>query len=140
MGSKVTVSIRLRNRILTLLLRHIDKNTPPIILLRIRQIKLDVDLGQSISTVILDLKDSILRTKLTEVTHELSLSVGDVSVMAKGNVAGKANVSNCVFQTIRRIENPVDDAAHNRMLELRMTSGPFIVVLESEHQKLLHYR
>lgn len=111
-----------------------------IILLRIRQIKLDVDLGQSISTVILDLKDSILRTKLTEVTHELSLSVGDVSVMAKGNVAGKANVSNCVFQTIRRIENPVDDAAHNRMLELRMTSGPFIVVLESEHQKLLHYR
>ncbi|KAK0195692.1 hypothetical protein F5146DRAFT_1101121 [Armillaria mellea] len=111
-----------------------------IILLRIRQIKLDVDLGQSISTVILDLKDSILRTKLTEVNHELSLSVGDVSVTAKGNVAGKANVSNCVFQTIRRIENPVDDAAHNRMLELRMTSGPFIVVLESEHQKLLHYR
>ncbi|SJK97794.1 uncharacterized protein ARMOST_01049 [Armillaria ostoyae] len=111
-----------------------------IILLRIRQIKLDVDLGQSISTVILDLKDSILRTKLTEVTHELSLSVGDVSVTAKGNVAGKANVSNCVFQTIRRIENPVDDTAHSRMLELRLTSGPFIVVLESEHQKLLHYR
>ncbi|KAK0226200.1 hypothetical protein IW262DRAFT_1457427 [Armillaria fumosa] len=111
-----------------------------IILLRIRQIKLDVDLGQSISTVILDLKDSILRTKLTEVTHELSLSVGDVNVTARGNVAGKANVSNCVFQTIRRVENPVDDAAHSRMLELRMTSGPFIVVLESEHQKLLHYR
>ncbi|KAK0484381.1 hypothetical protein EDD18DRAFT_1361385 [Armillaria luteobubalina] len=111
-----------------------------IILLQIRQIKLDVDLGQSISTVILDLKDSILRTKLTEVTHELSLSVGDVNVTARGNVAGKANVSNCVFQTIRRIENPVDDAAHSRMLELRMTSGPFIVVLESEHQKLLHYR
>ncbi|KAG7440025.1 uncharacterized protein BT62DRAFT_646663 [Guyanagaster necrorhizus] len=111
-----------------------------IILLRIRQIKLDVDLGQSISTVVLDLKDSILRTKLTEATHELSLSVGDVSVTAKGNVAGKANVSNCVFQTIRRIENHVDDAAHSRMLELRMTSGPFVVVLESEHQKLLHYR
>ncbi|KAK0212569.1 hypothetical protein DFS33DRAFT_1370154 [Desarmillaria ectypa] len=110
------------------------------ILLRIRQIKLDVDLGQSISTVILDLKDSILRTKLTEATHELSLSVGDVSVTAKGNVAGKANVSNCVFQTIRRIENHVDDATHSRMLELRMTSGPFVVVLESEHQKLLHYR
>ncbi|KAK0486085.1 hypothetical protein IW261DRAFT_776549 [Armillaria novae-zelandiae] len=111
-----------------------------IILLRIRQIKLDVDLGQSISTVILDLKDSILRTKLTEITHELSLSVGDVNVTARGNVAGKANVSNCVFQTLRRVENPVDDAAHSRMLELRMTSGPFIVVLESEHQKLLHYR
>ncbi|KAK0460992.1 uncharacterized protein EV420DRAFT_1746434 [Desarmillaria tabescens] len=111
-----------------------------IILLRIRQIKLDVDLGQSISTVILDLKDSILRTKLTEATHELSLSVGDVIVTAKGNVAGKANVSNCVFQTIRRIENHIDDAAHSRMLELRMTSGPFVVVLESEHQRLLHYR
>ncbi|KAJ6625576.1 hypothetical protein B0H10DRAFT_1782666 [Mycena sp. CBHHK59/15] len=106
-----------------------------VLLIRIRQISLEVDLGQSISAVTLNLKDVVARTKLTEVLNEVSLYVSDVTVIARGNVAGHASVSNCVFQTIRRI-----GMGRNRMLELRMTSDALIVVLESDHQKLLHYR
>jgi hypothetical protein len=111
------------------------------ILIRIRQIKLDIDLGQSISAVTLDLKDALMRTKLTEAVNEVSLSVADVTVVAKGNVAGRADVSHCVFQTIRHTESmSPDGVGRNRMLELRMTSGALIALLESDHQKLLHYR
>ncbi|KAF8210348.1 hypothetical protein K438DRAFT_1959629 [Mycena galopus ATCC 62051] len=110
-----------------------------VLLIRIHQISLEVDLGQSISTITLDLKDTIARTKLTEELSEVSLYVTDVAIVAKGNLSGHSTVSNCVFQTIRRVQNssPVEG---NRMLELRMTSDAVVVVLESDHQKLLHYR
>ncbi|KAH7874742.1 uncharacterized protein C8R40DRAFT_1171340 [Lentinula edodes] len=111
------------------------------ILVRIRRIKLEVDLGQSISTVTLHLENSNLRTKLTQSFHELSIRVGHLAITAKGNVAGYANVPNCVFQTIQWVgKPPVEDGTRDRMLELRMMSGPLIVMLESDYQKLLHYR
>ncbi|KAJ7497366.1 hypothetical protein FB451DRAFT_229194 [Mycena latifolia] len=110
-----------------------------VLLIRIRQISLEVDLGQSISAITLDLKDAVARTKLTEALSEVSLHVTDVAIVARGNVSGHASVSNCVFQTVRRIKNSTM-VARNRMLELRMTSDALIAVLESDHQKLLHYR
>lgn len=109
-----------------------------VILVRVRQIKLDVDLGQSISAISLDLESVMLRSKLTESIKELSLSVGDLDVTGKGNVGGHASVADFVFQTTRRTEDHVVDGV-TKMLELRMTSGPLTVVLESDHQKLLHY-
>ncbi|KAF9070624.1 hypothetical protein BDP27DRAFT_1401949 [Rhodocollybia butyracea] len=109
------------------------------VLIRIRQIKLDIDLGQSISSVVLHLENSILSSKFTPSFNDLSFRVGHVSITAQGNVAGHADVSNCVFQTIRWVGNP-KDSTRDRMLELRMTSGPLIVMLESDYQKLLHYR
>lgn len=111
------------------------------ILIRIRQIKLDIDLGQSISSVILHLHNSAFRSKITQSYNELSFRVGQMAINAKGNVAGYADVSDCVFQTIRWVGNPsTQDGIRDRMLELRMTSGPLIVMLESDYQKLLHYR
>jgi hypothetical protein len=109
------------------------------LLIRIRQIKLEVDLGQSISAITLDLKDAVARTKLTEELSRVSLYVSDVAILAKGNLSGHASVSNCVFQTVRRMKNS-SVVGQNRMLELRMTSDALIAVLESDHQKLLHYR
>ncbi|KAJ7901907.1 hypothetical protein B0H14DRAFT_3080144 [Mycena olivaceomarginata] len=100
-----------------------------VLLVRVRQISLEVDLGQSISTITLDLKDAIARTKLTEELSEVSL----------GNLSGHSSVSNCVFRTVRRMQNN-SQVGGNRMLELRMTSDALIAVLESDHQKLLHYR
>ncbi|RDB25364.1 Protein CSF1 [Hypsizygus marmoreus] len=112
-----------------------------VVLVRVRQITLDVDLGQSISAMTLDLKDAVLRTKLTEVVSEVSVFVADLALIAKGNVAGHAHVARCVFQTIRSTESTASHIdGKNRMLELRMTSGPLVVSLESDHQKLLHYR
>ncbi|KAF9465079.1 hypothetical protein BDZ94DRAFT_1351083 [Collybia nuda] len=112
-----------------------------IILVRIRQIMLDVDLGQSISAVTLDLKGAVMRTKLTEILSELSIFVAELSINAKGNIAGHAHVPRCFFQTIRSTESAhPNDNGKSRMLELRMTSGPLVIALESDHQKLLHYR
>ncbi|KAG6911117.1 hypothetical protein DXG01_003857 [Tephrocybe rancida] len=65
-----------------------------IILIRIRRITLDVDLGQSISAMTLDLKDAVMRTKLTEALNEVSVLVDDLTIIAKGNVAGHAHVPN----------------------------------------------
>ncbi|KAJ7770170.1 hypothetical protein DFH07DRAFT_1004242, partial [Mycena maculata] len=110
-----------------------------ILLIRVRQISLEVDLGQSITAITVDLKDAIARTKLTEELSEVSLHVSDVAIVAGGNISGHAGVSNCVFQTIRRIENS-SVVGRNRMLELRMTSDALVAVFESDHQKLLHYR
>ncbi|KAJ7680397.1 hypothetical protein DFH06DRAFT_1404238 [Mycena polygramma] len=110
-----------------------------ILLIRIRQINLEVDLGQSISTITLDLKDAVARTKLTEEFSEVSLYVSDVAIVGRGNISGHSSVSSCIFQTVRRMHNS-SESGRSRMLELRMTSGALIAVLESDHQKLLHYR
>ncbi|KAK1218471.1 Macrophage colony-stimulating factor 1 receptor [Marasmius sp. AFHP31] len=112
-----------------------------VILVRIRQIKLDVDLGQSISTVSLHLTDAVLRTKITQISNEVSFSVADVKVLGRGNVAGRADVSNFIFQTVRRTNRSIStEDDRSRMLELRMTSGPLVIVIDSEYQRLLHYR
>ncbi|KAG1742840.1 hypothetical protein EDB19DRAFT_1875202 [Suillus lakei] len=111
------------------------------LMIRIRQIHLEVDLGQSISTVTLDLQSAVTRMRLSEISTEVSLSVANVSILARGNVAGHMNVPDCVFQTIRRNEGASpDDSRTARMLELSMTSGPLSAEVESDHQRLLIYR
>ncbi|KAJ7072266.1 hypothetical protein C8F01DRAFT_1205872 [Mycena amicta] len=110
-----------------------------LLLIRIRQISLEVDLGQSISSITFDLRDAIAQTKITEEYNDVLLYVSDVAIGARGNLSGRASVSNCIFQTIRRMPTGVE-AVRTRMLELRMTSGALVAVLESDHQKLLHYR
>ncbi|KAG2036116.1 hypothetical protein BDR03DRAFT_898980 [Suillus americanus] len=111
------------------------------LMIRIRQIHLEVDLGQSISSVTLDLQSAVTRMRLSEMSTEVSLSVANVSILARGNVAGHMNVPDCVFQTIRRNEGALSDYSRTaRMLELSMTSGPLSAELESDHQRLLIYR
>ncbi|KAG6849567.1 hypothetical protein H0H93_007348 [Arthromyces matolae] len=110
------------------------------LLIRIRRIILDVDLGQSISATTLDLRDAVMRTKLTEMLHEVSVFVDILNIMAKGNVAGNAHVPKCVFQTVRSTDGSFGIEGRNQMLELNMTSGPLSVALESDNQKLLDYQ
>jgi hypothetical protein len=112
-----------------------------VILLRIRKIKLEVDLGQSIARIDLELHQSVFRTKLTDAMNEVFIHVGDVLITAQGNLSGHASVSSCVFQTIRRSESGLwDGGGRSKMLELRLTSGALVAAFESDHQKLLHYR
>jgi hypothetical protein len=111
-----------------------------VILIRIRRIKLHIDLGQSISRIDLELQQAVFRTKLTGDFNEVFIFVGDLSLIASGNLSGRARVPSCVFQTIRRSEGrPSDDSGRSRMLELRLTSGVLTAVLESDRQQLLHY-
>jgi hypothetical protein len=112
-----------------------------IVLVRIRKIQLEVDLGQSITKIKLDLHQSTFRTKLMDDFKEVILHIGEVAIIAQGNLSGHANVSSCVFQTIRRSEDVLQaNNGRNKMLELRLTSGSLKASLESDHQQLLHYR
>ena len=108
------------------------------ILVRIRKIKAEVDLGQSISTVTMDLSNTVLSTRLSDSLRELSILVQAFVVNAKGNVAGCMQVQECVFQTSQRMGD--DSLSQGCMLDLRMTSGPVSIDLQSEHQRLLRYR
>jgi hypothetical protein len=111
-----------------------------LVLVRLRWIKLDVDLGQSISALRMDLKNAVLRTNLMEDKDDVSLLVREVTITATGNVSGHINVPDCIFQTIRKREDPLGGSAMATMLRLYMTSGALIATLESEHQMVLQYR
>ena len=110
------------------------------VLVRIRQIKLTVDLGQSITSMELDLKNAVMSSKLTDRLNEVSLFVEDVSISATGNLSGHIRVPNCLFSTTHRTNVLSSDGGDAQMLELKMTSGALIAALESDHQKLVHYR
>ncbi|KAI0633565.1 hypothetical protein C8Q77DRAFT_1157760 [Trametes polyzona] len=110
------------------------------VLVRLRRVELDVDLGQSISNVKLTLDDALFRTKITEVLSELSLSIEQLSIVASGNLTGHADLPNFQFQTVRRNNSHYAREAGGRMLDLSMTTGVFTVKLDSEYHELIQYR
>ncbi|THH30793.1 hypothetical protein EUX98_g3395 [Antrodiella citrinella] len=119
---------------------HAKQELITAVVFRLRSIRLDVDLGQSISNVKLHLNDGILRTKVAESVTALSLSVAEFSVDATGNLSGNMRVPDFRFQTSRKSECDPDDILGGRMLHLHMTSGPLNLELDSEFHKLIHYR
>lgn len=110
------------------------------VLLRVRRINLEADLGQSISKVTLNLNQAVMRTKLTERSNEVAIFVEELLIIADGNLSGRARVRDCLFETIRRTDILSLKQVDGRMLELRLTSGPLIATLESDRQRLLHYQ
>lgn len=111
------------------------------VLLHVRQIVLEVDLGQSVSRLNLDLNQIIFRTTFTDDYSEMFLSIVDVSISAHGNLSGRARVPSCVFQTIRRSEESLwEGQGKYCMLELRWSSGALIADFESDFQNILYYR
>ena len=110
------------------------------IVVRIRSIEVNVDLGQSISNVTLNMDDALIRTKFSDRSRELSLSVADIAIFAKGNISGHVAVADCMFHTVSRNGEALSESSSARLLELTLTSGPLSAELESEHQRLLVYR
>lgn len=110
------------------------------VVLRFRSIRLDVDLGQSITAVKLHFNKGVIRTKVTESVAAVSISVAEISVDAIGNLSGHMHIPNFRFQTLRRSHCDPDDPKGGRMLDLSMTSGPLNLELDSEFHKLIHYR
>ncbi|TFY79695.1 hypothetical protein EWM64_g4316 [Hericium alpestre] len=111
------------------------------LLVRVRRVELDVDLGQSISAVKLDLQNVSFRTKLGEVSDELYFSIVDFHVDAIGNISGKAHVPNFAFQSHRRKDilasSVVLSSAPVTMLDLSMTSGTIYIRVDSDYQRIL---
>ena len=110
------------------------------VLMRLRRLQLDIDLGQSISSLQLSLSNAVSRTRMVDSVSEVFLSVHEVSAKASGNLAGHFSVPDFMFQTVRRADRGSKASAQSTMLDLHMTSGPLEIELESEYQKLLLYR
>ena len=134
---------------------ELDNVTPPLqlhdsgstqeyitaIVVYIRRTDVTVDLGQSICAVTLNLNELLVRTRISDSSSAVSLSVGDVSIAARGNISGYIVVPNCIFQTVRRSEDVLtQDSCTARLLELTMTSGALEAEVDSEQQRLLTYR
>ncbi|THH20420.1 hypothetical protein EW146_g951 [Bondarzewia mesenterica] len=108
------------------------------VLVRVRRVAVDVDLGQSITSISFNLQDVSLRSKLQDVSSELYLAVGDLRMLAVGNVSGKAHIPTFFFQTIRRTDiGRIDVPSTSKMLDLSLRTGVLDLVLESDYQKIL---
>ena len=113
------------------------------VLVRFRQIGLNVDLGQSISSVRLDMLDVIVQSHIEKMCTELSVSIGDLNMSATGNISGHARIPDFSFNTIRRkalVSNSFDRLGEPRMLDMSLKSGTLEMTLESDYQKILHLR
>jgi hypothetical protein len=111
------------------------------VLVHFRRIGLDVDLGQSISSVRMDMLDVTLRSKIEEIRAELSVSVGDLTMSATGNISGHARIPDFSFNTMRRkvlTLDSIDQLGESRMLDMSLKSGSLEMTLESDYQKILH--
>lgn len=111
------------------------------VLVHFRRIGLDVDLGQSISSVRMDMLDVILESKIEEIRAELSVSVGDLTMSATGNISGHARIPDFLFRTMRRKAlklDSIDQLGEPRMLDMSLESGSLEMTLESDYQKILH--
>lgn len=111
------------------------------VLVRIRRIGLNVDLGQSISSVGMDMLDVTLRSKIEEMSAELSLSIGNLTMLASGNISGRARIPDFSFSTMRRKALALDSSdllGEPRMLDMSLKSGNLEMTLESDYQKILH--
>jgi len=123
-------------------------STPPsakrslstVLLVRVREINLEVDLGSSISRITLQLNQAILRTNLTERSNDVAILVRELLIIADGNLSGRVRVCDCLFQTTKKVNDRSLEELDGRMLELRLTSGPVIATLASDQQRLLHYQ
>jgi hypothetical protein len=113
------------------------------VLVRFRRIGFNVDLGQSISSVRLDMLDVIFQSHIEKMSTELSVSIGDLNMSATGNISGHARIPDFSFNTIRRkapISNSFDGLGEPRMLDMSLKSGILETTLESDYQKILHLR
>jgi hypothetical protein len=111
------------------------------VLVHFRRIGLDVDLGQSISSVRMDMLDVILRSKIEEIRTELSVSIADLTMLATGNISGHARIPDFSFSTMRRKTltlDAIDQLGEPRMLDMSLKSGSLEMTLESDYQKILH--
>ncbi|CAL1706934.1 unnamed protein product [Somion occarium] len=110
------------------------------VLIRLRSVKLNLDFGQSITSTKLTLKNTLVRTKVSDLSAELSFSVASFAVVATGNLSGLIRVPDFRFETTRRNESASRHDKNGVMLYLSMTSGPLDIELDSEYHKLLLYR
>lgn len=111
------------------------------IIIHIRHIALEVDLGQSICTVTLNLQEALNRIRLTSTRSEIYVSFAKVDMQARGNLSGRLEMPDFAFSTVRmRQVHGAEKQPLKRILELNIVSGTLDIQLQSDWLWLLQYR
>lgn len=108
------------------------------VLVQIESLQLDVDLGQAITKLTLDLRPVVVRTRLTNGLVEISVVSQLVKLDAVRAISGRIALPNLSFETIRRRRNTT--GVDRTMLELAIRTGELVASVNYEGKKILLLR
>lgn len=108
------------------------------ILVQVESLQFDVDLGQSITKLTLDLRPVIVRTRLTDEFVEISVNSQLVKLDAVRAISGRISLPDLSFETIRRRGSRKVD--QRTLLELAIRTGELSASVNYEGKKILLLR
>ncbi|EJT99737.1 hypothetical protein DACRYDRAFT_101324 [Dacryopinax primogenitus] len=117
-------------------------HSPPLImclLMQIRGLQLEADLGQSITRLNLGVDTITFRSKLAADTSELSLQVGTMVLKADRTLSGYANIQGVSFDTVFRQKAFAANHRELRMLDLRIRLEEMEIGLSTDSKKILQF-
>lgn len=105
------------------------------ILVQVESLQFDVDLGQSITKLTLDLRPVIVRTRLTDEFVEISVVSQLVKLDAVRAISGRVSLPDLSFETVRRRGSRKAD--QRTLLELAIRTGELSASVNYEGKKIL---
>lgn len=110
------------------------------LLLKIRRLEAQADLGSAISKVTLKMEPVIFRTLFTECLSEICLSFNALDVAANGLFSGSVVVPNCLFRTVRGRDKTYDYTdGKQALLNIVLESGQLRMDISYEDKTVFLY-
>jgi hypothetical protein len=108
------------------------------VLVQVESLQLDVDLGQAITKVFLDLRPIIVRSRLTDEFSEISVISQLVKLDAVRAISGRIALPNLSFETIRRRGS--GKGLQRTLLELSIRTGHLTASINYEGKRILLFK
>jgi len=110
------------------------------VLIKVRRLDAQADLGATISKVSLTMEPLVFRTLLTERLSELFLSINNIELEANGLFSGNIVVPNCLFRTVRGRERTYDHSGNKQaLLKIVLDSGQLRMKILYENKPVFLY-
>lgn len=108
------------------------------VLVQVESLQLDIDLGQAITKLILDLRPIIVRSRLTDDFSEISVISQLVKLDAVRAISGRIALPNLSFETIRRRGS--SKSVQRTLLELSIRTGHLTASINYEGKRILLFK
>ncbi|KIM31189.1 hypothetical protein M408DRAFT_327476 [Serendipita vermifera MAFF 305830] len=110
------------------------------LILKIRRLEAEADLGSAISKVTLKMEPLTLRTLFTERLSEVCLAVNALDVVGSGLFSGSITVPNCLFRTVRGRDKTYDYSDDKQsLLKILLESGQLRMEVSYESKTIFLY-
>ncbi|KZT51915.1 hypothetical protein CALCODRAFT_521058 [Calocera cornea HHB12733] len=109
------------------------------LLVQVRSMQLEADLGQSITRLDLGVDTVTFRSRLAPDTSEVSLEIGTIDLKADRTLSGYAHMQEILFETTLRQKAFAASQKDPRMLDLRIRLGEMEIGLSTDSKKILQY-